>query len=261
MKQQQERTNMEKSTKKYFKVIQITDTHLFAKDESEILGVKSNIQFKECLQKIKTEDSDADCIFLTGDISQDHTAESYYYIAELLSAIQVPVYWIPGNHDDKEKVKEVFSKYPNFFNVRSLSVPNWHFIFLDTNLYGVAEGFLSQKEIMQLKNEIALCDKKLNIAIVMHHHPIPVGTPLIDQYILKNNEDFWKVINGSNTKLVIHGHVHGDYHLIHQGISVHSSPATCLQWEKGTESLAISKEIGYKIHFFDTSHKAVARLW
>ncbi|MBA3660231.1 MAG: hypothetical protein H0W64_00710 [Gammaproteobacteria bacterium] len=52
------------------KIIQITDTHLFADDELNMFGVKSNVKFKEVIEKFIHEDShDADMIFLTGDLS------------------------------------------------------------------------------------------------------------------------------------------------------------------------------------------------
>ena len=60
------------------KVIQISDTHLFADDEVAILTVKSNLQFQAVIAKIARDDvHDADTVFLTGDISQDETLESY----------------------------------------------------------------------------------------------------------------------------------------------------------------------------------------
>jgi Icc protein len=69
------------------KIIQISDTHLFADDELEMFGAKSNLTFKKVMRKIIDEDShDADMIFLTGDISQDETQESYHKYSCLLDS-------------------------------------------------------------------------------------------------------------------------------------------------------------------------------
>src|SRR5205823_9884650 len=218
------------------KVIQISDTHLFSDDEFEIFGVKSNIKFKEVMKRIFNEDShNADMILLTGDMSQDETAESYRLITENLSTLDLPVYWIPGNHDDLEKLTVIFQKAKNFNRVNHLTLLNWHFIFLNTKIEGRDDGYLSHSELSMLKDELRSSPADKKIAIVMHHHPTPVGTPLIDNYILKNSKDFWDIVIGTNVRLIICGHVHGDYQLEYNNIMIESSPVTCLQWIKGIE--------------------------
>ncbi|MBV9576358.1 MAG: metallophosphoesterase [Gammaproteobacteria bacterium] len=244
------------------KVIQISDTHLFASDESNIFGIKSNLKFNEVMSKILIEDIiDADMILLTGDISQDETQQSYIKVVEILGKLAIPVYWIPGNHDNILQMETVFNNTKNFNFTRTLSLLNWKFIFLNTKLNGSDNGFLDRSELFLLKQEIEKSDGK-KLAVVMHHHPLEVNTPLIDNYILKNSDEFWEVINGSKVKLIICGHVHGDYKLKHKRISVETSPATCLQWQRGTKDLKIDKRIGYKIYHFDNAgYNSIAKIW
>jgi Icc protein len=245
------------------KIIQISDTHLFANDELDIFGVKSNVKFKEVITKIINEDADdLDIIFLTGDISQDETAESYQIIANYLSKLNIPIYWIPGNHDHLARVNVAFQYAKNFNRKTNLTLPNWHFIFLNTKMEGKEYGYLSSTELTILRNEIVNSEINKKIAIVMHHHPAPVGTPLIDNYILKNTEDFWDIVIGTKVKLIICGHVHGDYQFTHNNICIESAPATCLQWKKGTKDLETDKRIGYKIYHFDQGgYRANAKIW
>src|SRR5690606_16615934 len=123
-------------------------------------------------------------------------------------------------------------------------------------------GYLNDFELANLKNELTKAPSGENIAIVMHHHPYAVETPLTDEYILKNNSDFKTILNGSNVKLIICGHVHGDYSIKENHVTMESSPATCLQWPKGTKSLNIDRRIGYKIYFFNEgNYKTTTRLW
>jgi len=245
------------------KVIQISDTHLFANDALEIYGTKSNITFKEVMYKLVNEDiHDTNIIFLTGDISQDETFESYQKIANDLSKLNIPIYWIPGNHDDLEKVEHEFKQANNFHRQSTLTLSHWHFIFLNTKIEGRDDGYLSKLELDLLKNKIIAAPNNKQIAIVMHHHPAPVGTPLIDHYILQNRQDFWDIVTRTNVKLIICGHVHGDYSFQYNNIMIESSPATCLQFEKGTTQLKISNKIGYKIYYFDkNSYNSKTKLW
>jgi len=245
------------------KVIQISDTHLFADDELAMFGTKSNLTFKKVMRKIIDEDRhDADMIFLTGDISQDETQESYQKIAHDLSDLNLPIYWIPGNHDNLAQVESVFLKARNFNRKSSLSLPHWHLIFLNTKIDGRDDGLLSLSELKRLKNEILTSPVNKKIAIIMHHHPAPVGTPLIDNYILQNNKDFWDIVTRTKVELIICGHVHGDYQFEYNNVMIESSPATCLQWEKGAKDLKTDMRIGYKIyHFKQDGYKAIAKMW
>lgn len=244
------------------KIIQISDTHLFANDESEIFGIKCNIKFNEVINKIIDDEiHDADMIFLTGDISQDESAQSYKKIARHLSNLKLPVYWIPGNHDNLLQLEAVFMKMKNFHRVSSLSSAHWHFIFLNSKIDGREDGELSVLELEMLKDKIHSAPIHKKIAIVMHHHPAAVGTPLIDNYILQNNQEFWDVVAGTSVRLIICGHVHGDYQIEYNNIMIETAPATCLQWVKGTKKIKIDARIGYKIYYFEeNNYKAVGKL-
>lgn len=245
------------------KIIQLSDTHLFANDEQNMFGVKSNIKFRAILDKILTEElHDTDCIFLTGDISQDITTQSYQKIVDHLSPLNIPIYWIPGNHDDIHVMQTVFNQAKNFHYLPHLQVQNWRFIFLNTKQEGSEGGFLSEAELDKLKHEIASASPDHKIVVIMHHHPIPVYTPMIDKYILKNQKEFWEIVTDTNVCLIICGHVHGDYQIEHQNIMLESAPATCLQWLKGATLLKIDQRIGYKIYVFDKNgYSAKAALW
>lgn len=94
----------------------------------------------------------------------------------------------------------------------------------DAQGFGREDGCLSQSELGILKDELISSPADKKIAIVMHHHLTPVGTPLIDHYILKNSKDFWEIVTGTNVKLIICGHVHGDYRLECNNIMIESSP-------------------------------------
>lgn len=244
------------------KIIQITDTHLFANDELEIFGAKCNHTFKKVMKKLIDEDShDADMIFLTGDISQDETKASYQKIAHDLSRLNLPIYWIPGNHDDLAIMESVFMNTKYFNRQSTLLLPHWHLIFLNTKIDGRDDGLLSLSELKRLKDELLVSPANKKIAIIMHHHPAPVGTPLVDKYILQNGNDFWDIICGFKVELIICGHVHGDYRFKHNNVMIESSPATCLQWEKGTKDLQADMRIGYKIyHFEQNGYRAIAKM-
>ena len=234
------------------KVIQLTDLHLFSSDNELMLGHKNNANFYDVIFKLKnTQLETTDLILLTGDLSQDQTRESYEHIVRELKDFNIPIYWISGNHDHKKNISAVFSKNDSFKNVPYLELKHWFFIFLDTKKEGSESGFLAESEIFFLKNTLDQQSvKNKKIAIIMHHHPVPFGTPLIDDYILKNHEEFWRAIIKHNITKILCGHVHGDYSFIQNNTLIESSVATCFQFKKGSSSLVTENNIGYKVHYF-----------
>ena len=243
-----------------FKIIQITDTHLF-QDNQIMHGANCNLTFANVIEHIKkNEMADANAIFLTGDLSQDESEKSYQILAEALSNIDIPIFWIPGNHDSIETMKHVFDD-ASFIQAKMFRAENWEFIFLNTKKDDTHEGYLSDSELSYFKNELAKIDKKKSVAVIMHHHPIEVGTPMMDSYILINKKEFWDAA-AKRVKLVICGHVHNDYSFQYGTTNIEAAPATCMQWTKGATGLDKENLIGYKTYLFeDGNYSAKAILW
>jgi 3',5'-cyclic-AMP phosphodiesterase len=248
------KTNMDHKLQKkdFIKIIQITDSHLFLSNNESMMGHKNNMNFYDVINKIKNKhSSDTDLIFLTGDLSQDQTSKSYEHITSSLKCLNIPIYSIPGNHDEKTIMLDVFSNNTLFKVERYIELKHWIFIFLNTQKIGFESGFLNQDEISFIKEEINKnIYKNKKIALIMHHHPSPFNSPLIDSYILENHDELWSTIINSTVKMIICGHVHGDYSITKNNILIESAPATCFQFKKGVSDLILENSIGYKIHYF-----------
>ncbi len=244
------------------RILQITDCHLFLSNNESMMGFNNNKNFFDVIHTIKNDHvQDTDLIFLTGDLSQDETIESYEHIASQLKNVDIPIYWIPGNHDNQANMAEVFSKYPHFVNKKCLELKHWVFVFLNTQKIGSASGFLDQDE-MNFLGDTIVRNKDKKIAVVMHHHPTPFNTPLIDNYILENRDIFWRVIDNSSVKIVLCGHVHGDYSLSINNVQIESAPATCFQFKKGSLTMVLENNIGYKIYYFDCNGvRSKSEIW
>ncbi|ARG97370.1 metallophosphoesterase [Legionella micdadei] len=248
------------STKGSLKILQVTDTHLFA-NHSTLFGAQPNKNFDEVMNFIvKKELQDTDFILLTGDLSQDESPETYQHLLESFIGCKKPVFWLPGNHDNEKIMSEVFSQHFLFNRIKFLELKHWNLLFINSKLEGSENGYISFSDLNDVERNIKESEK--NVALIMHHHPIPVNTPLIDQYILNNRDDLWRIISDSKVKLIITGHVHGDYSLFHHGVKIECSPASAFQLKKGVATLQIENSKGYKIHYLDgDQHRSKAVIW
>ena len=245
-----------KKTSDEIKIIQITDTHLFSDKTSQLHGYCTHQSLTEIIEhliddRLKKED----VVLLTGDISQDESLESYRLALIQLERLKSTVYWIHGNHDDESKIKTVFdtSKYVKKLN--KFSIKNWDFISINTCRRGTDKGYIDECEMKIFLEKVDESKKSnKNIAIVMHHHPVPVDTPLVDECGLQNSEIFLDTLNkNSEIKLVICGHVHGDYRISLGGKVIETCPATCFQWVKGTDQVKTENRKGFKVFNISTN--------
>lgn len=236
-----------------YTVIQITDTHLFSDKSTELQGYCTHQHLVETIDHVLNSNIKPNIVLVTGDISQDETAQSYQLALAQFERLKCLVYWIHGNHDNVTTLKPIFNDAKQFTRLEKLSTPYWDFIAINTCRPGVSKGYIEDEEYERflIKMDEAKKNNK-KIAVVMHHHPVTVNTPLMDDCMLKNHEKFLTIVK-QKTQLIICGHVHGDYKIVHDELVIETCPATCFQWKKGTSKVETENRRGYKIFNFNNS--------
>ncbi len=209
-------------------VAQLTDTHLFATPDQEMMGVKTAETFQQVLEHLKKLNPQPDIILLTGDLSQDETPESYQYLKQELTPLNIPTYWIPGNHDNLLTLQQNLTGDPidseKFFQVGS-----WQFILLNSVIPGRTDGELSETQLTQLDQQL---QKTINLptVVALHHHPLQIQSEIMDQYCLQNAPEFLLIISRyPQVKFVIFGHIHQEFQQKYQDVDYLGTPSTCLQ--------------------------------
>ena len=228
------------------KLLQITDTHLFANREKDLLGIKTVKSYDAVIKHAAKYAGKCSAVLCTGDLSQDHSAQSYVDFSDRIKTLKMPCYWLPGNHDMQEvmlpsllseglaQAKQIISEY-------------WQIILLDSQVSGVPYGHLSESQLTFLKEKLQQYPNKHTL-IAVHHHVLPVGSAWLDQHILKNNEQFIALISQfNNVNAVLSGHVHQDFDIEHKGVRYLTSPSTCVQFKPQNNDFAVDdKAPGYR---------------
>lgn len=206
----------------------------------ELLGVNTTESFQAVITKLKGIASTLDCILLTGDLSQDGSRESYERIAAFLEPLSIPVYFIPGNHDDAEMLATIYPLSP-IRTDKHLLFKRWQIILLDSHVPGLVAGKLAESAITQLQQ---LLDQHTQHALlVMHHHPLAVGCGWLDPLGLQNAEYFWQVVNKyKQVAIVLNGHVHQVFHQRLNHLDCYMSPSTCIQFKPKQVEFALDNQ-------------------
>ncbi|VVC76953.1 3',5'-cyclic adenosine monophosphate phosphodiesterase CpdA [Aquicella siphonis] len=237
------------------RIIQISDTHLFSDKDKALLGVQPHKSLEGVLEQLKQDTEKFDFIIHSGDLSQDYSEPAYVRVAEMLGVFNVPIYCVPGNHDDPKVMAQV---YPRglISNDRHIVTKNWQFILLDSHKPGAVEGFLAHEQLNYLQHCLHTYPEHHAI-VLFHHQPIPVGSRWLDNLGLTNADELWNIISRfPKLKNVLFGHVHQEFDKEVNGIHCYSTPSTCFQFMRNQDHFGLENlPPGYRwINLYDDGH-------
>ncbi|MEM7053357.1 MAG: metallophosphoesterase [Pseudomonadota bacterium] len=183
------------------RLLQISDCHLSADPEAEYRGQSPDKNLSRFSAAVRAYAPD--WLILTGDVSDDASVESYERLCDWLSLFDIPVAWLPGNHDDRAIMEPVFEA-KGFHAGPILSIGAWQLVLLDSAWPGRPDGELDELRLDSLDQ----IDSNRPAGIFIHHHPLPVSA-WIDRVPLQQPERLWQKLSDlPATQFVAFGHVH-----------------------------------------------------
>ena len=228
------------------KLIQLSDLHLVppGKLTSKVLDTNSILEetINEILRK-KDYFGEIEGLLVTGDVSDDGSIESYLSAHEKLIKLNVPVLVIPGNHDLRNPMREVFNEHVEFSTKSSQF--DWVFKYEETVIVGLDSlvegenfGFLEKTSLEFLSNQLSIHNGS-DIVLLIHHPPIKTGIYFMDKIGLTNSSDLSECLKATNRPVrILCGHVHGVYHGLLGIHPVVSAPSVCSAFEFNRKKFA-----------------------
>lgn len=190
------------------------------------------------LAHIQASGLDADLVAMTGDLVQDDSREAYERFCESMLPLGLPIYCVPGNHDIREKMKEVLAR-PDFYYCDTAEVGNWLIAGIDSCLSDNAAGRVDDAEMDRLAKLLDETDAE-HVLICLHHPPLPVGSKWLDRVGLRNSEEFLRLIaRTGKVRAAIFGHVHQAFDGAHESVRVIGTPSTCRQFKVASDEFAL----------------------
>ncbi|WP_299491186.1 3',5'-cyclic-AMP phosphodiesterase [uncultured Shewanella sp.] len=236
---------------KTVRLVQITDPHLFADPDAQLLGVNTAHSLEAVLNTLNATASPADVMLVTGDISQDYTDKSYHNFIEAIKPIGLPCHYLPGNHDDL-RLMNLHMQGDNVHGHKCIYIGQWQILMLNTTVKGSPGGIMPDTECEFIERAIATASDK-HVLLAMHHNPIFVGCLWLDNHWMKNGDEFlaW-VSNFPQIKGLLWGHVHQTIEETYQGhfgnIKLMATPSTCIQFKPKSDYFALDAlQPGYRL--------------
>lgn len=222
-----------------FVLLQLTDPHLYATAQSQLRGVDTNESFAAVLAQAQHSSRwPPDALLVTGDIVQDESRAGYQRFRAMLEPLGLPVYSIPGNHDDPRLLAEI-AHGGRFQVCGDARFGAWSVILLSTHLTGEDGGGLGAKRLRALAATLA-AHRDSRVLIAMHHHPLPVGSAWLDGVGLRDAAAFLDVIDAHpHVRGVVCGHTHQASDRARRGVRFITSPSTCSQFLPCSDRFAL----------------------
>ncbi len=224
------------SARKPITFAQLTDTHILESRNAQMRECFTWHTLKAVVDRVAYDRVDG--ILLTGDLADTGLPEAYHLLRDLLAPLSIPIYWLPGNHDNPDSLAEILSG-DTFSADKAFSVAGWRVILLNSVLPTAqsGEGHLDVSELDRLATELQEYPTHPSL-IALHHHVLPVGVDWMDQIQLQNASELLSLLDRVSTRtqdgspqvrLVLCGHVHLASDHDRQGTHYYSTPSTCLQ--------------------------------
>ncbi len=220
------------------RVVQITDTHLFADPDATLKDVCTERSLQRVLAHVRAHAAPLDLVLLTGDLTQDGSRAGYERLRRHLRALDAPTAWVPGNHDDPDVMRETLAG-DGFEGPGTVHMGSWSVVLLDSVVPGEDGGYLSAVELERL--DAALSANPAGYALaVLHHPPVEVGTPRMDAIGLANRDQLFSVIARHRCiRGVLWGHFHHAFDDLRGSLRLMGTPSTCYQMRLGGEEAVL----------------------
>jgi 3',5'-cyclic AMP phosphodiesterase CpdA len=191
-----------------FLLAQLTDPHIGATWFDD----QSVPRFTTAVEAVRAVQPQPHAVLLSGDIADHASDEEYQRVRELLEPLGLPLYVLPGNHDDRRALSRHFG-VPGAAGEPvqySVDLGPLRLVVLDTTRPGEDAGELGPERLEWLDSELAAAPETLTL-IAMHHSPVLTGIPVWDEIGLPaaDRRALGEVIeHHRQVRRLVTGHVH-----------------------------------------------------
>ncbi|MFB2583208.1 phosphodiesterase [Herbiconiux sp. P15] len=213
-------------------LLHLSDTHLLAGGGKLYGVVDSESLLRTLFDELEASGGRPEAIVFTGDLADKGEPDAYDRLREIVepaaARLGAQVIWVMGNHDDRASFREgLLGEVPTDRSVdRVYDVNGLRVITLDSTVPGHHHGEVSGDQLDWLAEELSSPAPHGTI-LAMHHPPVPSVLDLAVSVELRDQRGLAEVLEGSDVRSIIAGHLHYSTTATFAGIPVSVASATC----------------------------------
>lgn len=215
-------------------LVQLTDLHIREPGRLAYGRIDTAPYLRRAVASVLRLKQQPDAVVITGDLSDFGRPAEYSHLAELLSPLTMPVYLLPGNHDDRDQLRRSFPDHAYLgdggFVQYSVQVGGLRLVALDTVEHGQSHGALCASRLDWLDRELAQHAHQ-PVIVAMHHPPFETLIGHMDKIGLRDGAAELEAIvaRHPNVERVLCGHLHRSIDVRFGGTIASTSPAPAHQ--------------------------------
>ena len=214
-------------------IAQISDMHIRAEGKLLYGRIDTPAYLARAVAHLNALDPRPDIVLATGDLVDRGLPEEYAHLRKLLAPLEIPIHFIPGNHDARDAMRQAFPDHAYLplsgflqYTIEGLPV---RLIALDTLVEGKGHGELCDVRLDWLEARLAESDRPT--LLFMHHPPFECGIAYFDNARLnKGGQRLSELVQAhGNVERIMCGHVHRPIHVRWAGTMASTAPSTAHQ--------------------------------
>lgn len=213
-------------------LLHISDTHLLAGGEQLYGSVDSEQHLRALLHEVEGSGGRPEAIVFTGDLADRGQPDAYARLRALVEPVAerigARVIWVMGNHDDRAAFRLALRGERG--DTSPVDEVHWigglRIIVLDSTVPGKHYGDVSESQLDWLAAELASPAPEGTI-LAMHHPPVPSVLDLAVSVELRDQAQLREVLEGSDVRSILAGHLHYSSTATFAGIPVSVASASC----------------------------------
>lgn len=216
------------------RIAQLSDPHITVPQRLSHGFVDTAAALRRAVAHLQGLPQQPDLVLLTGDLVDDLLPEAYERLRALLAPLTIPVYVIPGNHDDRALLRAAFAadgylpEHGPFLHYVLEDAP-LRLIGLDTQRFGEVGGELCEARLQWLAERLEEGAERPTL-LFMHHPPFPTGLP-VDRYGFPGAEALGVLLEQHRqVQRIVAGHVHRAVQALWHGVPASTCSATAFQF-------------------------------
>jgi Icc protein len=200
-------------------------------------------------------------VVLTGDLTDFGRAAEYAHLRALLTPMGMPLYLMPGNHDDRDQLRHSFPEHSYLgtsgFVQYSVAVGGMQLVALDTVVPGASHGSLCTQRLQWLADTLD-AHRDRPVVIAMHHPPFETLIGHMDDIgLLQGAAELEALVaRHPNVERIVCGHLHRSIQVRFGGTLAMTAPSpahqVCLDLAPSAASAWTLEPPGFVLHALST---------
>ena len=198
---------------KRFLLAQVSDMHVKAGGRLSYRVVDTEKSLARCVEQLGRIPQRPDAVIFTGDLTDFGRPEEYENLRRLIAPLTMPVFLMPGNHDEPENLRAAFPSHAylrqagRFVDYAIDDFP-LRIVALDSTIPRESGGAIRDSQLAWLDATLSAAPAKPTV-VALHHPPFATGIGHMDRMGLANPGPLEAVIRRHpQVERVIAGHLH-----------------------------------------------------